>query len=108
MKWFGKIGFAETSETAPGVWEEVITENDYFGDLLQNTRRLESSGQVNDNLNISNRISILMDPYLSNHFHSIRYAEFAGTKWKVTSVDVQYPRLELSLGGVYNGDEAED
>lgn len=108
MKWFGKIGFAETSETAPGVWEEAITENDYFGDLLQNTRRLESSGQVNDNLNISNRISILMDPYLSNHFHSIRYAEFAGTKWKVTSVDVQYPRLELSLGGVYNGDEAED
>lgn len=101
-KWFGKIGFAETSETKPGVWEEVIIEKEYFGDLLSRSRRYEQTQQLNDDLNISNRISILADPYANNHFHTMRYAEFAGVKWKVTSVDVQYPRLEISLGGVYN------
>lgn len=103
-KWFGKIGYAETVETEPGIWEEKITEREYFGDLLRNTRRLQSASQVNDNIDISNEISIVADPYANENFHSMRYAEFGGTKWKITSVDVQYPRLNLSLGGVYNGD----
>jgi hypothetical protein len=30
------------------------------------------------------------------------YVEFMGTKWKITNVEVQYPRLILSVGGVYN------
>lgn len=101
-KWFGKIGFAETSETKPGVWEEVITEKEYFGELLSRSRRFETSQELNDDLNISNKISILADPYAYNHFHTMRYAELSGVKWKIKSVDVQYPRLELSLGGVYN------
>ena len=103
-KWFGKIGYAETVETAPGIWEEKITEHEYFGDLLRNTRRLQSASQVNDNIDISNDISIVADPYANENFHSMRYAEFGGTKWKISSVDVQYPRLNLTLGGVYNGD----
>ena len=102
-KWFGKIGYAETVEMAPGIWEEKITEHEYFGDLLRNTRRLQSASQVNDNIDISNEISIVADPYANENFHSMRYAEFGGTKWKISSVDVQYPRLNLTLGGVYNG-----
>ena len=103
-KWYGVIGYAETSETSPGVWEEEIVEREYYGDLLQNTRRLENLQQINDNLNISNRISVLMDPYLTEHFHTIRYVTFSNVKWKVNSVEVQYPRLLLSLGGVYNAE----
>lgn len=102
-KFFGNIGFAETVETAPGVWTEQITKRQYFGDLIQNTRMLQTADQVNDNINISNKISILSDPYAIANFHSIRYVEFMGAAWKVSSVDVQYPRLVLSLGGVYNG-----
>lgn len=102
-KFFGEIGFAETVETAPGVWVEQITKRQYFGDVIQNTRMLQASGQVNDNINVSNKISILSDPYAVANFHSIRYVEFMGTAWKVSNVDVQYPRLVLSLGGVYNG-----
>lgn len=101
-KWFGKIGYAETQETNPGVWEEVITEKEYFGDLLSISRRFETSQELNDDLNISDKISIIADPYAYNHFHTMRYAELFGVKWKIKSVDVQYPRLELSLGGVYN------
>ena len=102
-KWFGKIGYAETMETAPGVWEEQITVREYYGDLTRNTRRLQTVDKVNDDININNELSIVSDPYAIEHFYSMRYAEFMGAKWKITNVEVQYPRLILSLGGVYNG-----
>lgn len=102
-KWFGKIGFAETKETTPGVWEEQITEREYFGDLTRNTRRLQSSENLNDNITVDNEISIVADPFANQNFHAMRYVEFMGTKWKVSTVEVQYPRLILSLGDIYNG-----
>lgn len=105
-KWFGKIGYAETVETAPGVWKEQITVRDYYGDLIRNTRRLQSADKVNDDLNISNELSIVSDPYAIKNFHSMRYAEFMGAKWKISDVEVLYPRLRLTLGGLYNGEQA--
>lgn len=102
-KWFGKIGYAETIETAPGVWEEQLTVREYYGDLTRNTRRLQTADKVNDDININNELSIVADPYAVDHFYSMRYAEFMGAKWKISNVEVQYPRLILSLGGVYNG-----
>lgn len=102
-KFYGNIGFAEIVETEPGVWVEEMTVRPYYGDLVRNTRRLENSGGVNDNVNISNDISIIADPYANHNFHSIRYIEFMGVKWKVSNIEVQYPRLILTIGGVYNG-----
>lgn len=102
-KWYGKIGYAELVENEPGDWDEEIVERSCSGDLIRNTRALQNSGGVNDNINISNQISILADPYATQNFHSMRYAEFMGTKWKITNVEVSYPRLNLTLGGVYNG-----
>lgn len=102
-KFFGVIGYAETAETAPGVWKEQITERKYYGDVIRNTRALQSSDQLNDNINISNEISIVADPYANQNFHAMRYVEFMGAKWKISNVSVQYPRLTLTLGGVYNG-----
>ena len=102
-KFYGKIGYAETVETAPGVWQEQITERDYFGDLNRNTSTAQSSNQLNDNINISNEISILADPFANQNFHLMRYVEYMGAKWKITNVEVQYPRLILTVGGVYNG-----
>lgn len=101
-KYCGKIGFAVTEETKPGVWTEQMVERRYYGDLTRNTRRLQSSGNLNDNVTISNQISIVADPFANENFHAMRYAEFMGTKWKITSVEVQYPRLILELGDVFN------
>lgn len=103
-KWYGVIGYAETVETEPGYWEEAITERSYYGDIYRNTRRLQNSSSVNDDVNISNELSIVADPYANQNFHAMRYAEFMGTKWKITDVSVQSPRLILTLGGVYNAD----
>lgn len=103
-KWFGTIGFAETVETSPGIWEEQITKRIYYGDLTRNTRRLQSADKLNDDIVINNELSIVSDPYANEHFYNMRYAEFQGAVWKITNVEVQYPRLILSLGGLYNGE----
>ena len=101
-RWAGKVGFETSVETEPGIWEEKINERKYYGDLNRNARRLESSNGINDNINISNEISFVADPYAKENFHEIRYIEFMGTKWKVSNIEVQFPRLVLSLGGIYN------
>lgn len=102
-KWYGKIGYADNVEVEPGICEDSIVEHPYYGDLNRNTRSLQNSGGINDNINLSNEISIVADPYASENFYKMRYVEFAGTKWKITNVEVKYPRLILSIGGVWNG-----
>lgn len=102
-KYYGEIGYGVTVETAPGVWEEVITTRKYSGDVIKSTRRYESSGNVNDNVNINNTISIVADPYAYEHCGYMKYISWMGTKWKITSVDIEPPRITLSIGGVYNG-----
>lgn len=102
-KFSGMIGFAEYNETSPGVTIESIVAKKYKGILLENSRRLISGDQSNDTISVTNRISIIADPFAKLNFHLIRYAEFMGSKWKVTNVSVEYPRLVLTLGGIYNG-----
>ena len=105
-KWYGEIGFAETVETKPGVWVEQITKRNYYGDVTRESRRLQAADKLNDNVNISNQISIISDPYANENFHSMRYAFYMGTRWKITDIEVQYPRLNLTLGGVWNGESS--
>jgi hypothetical protein len=102
-KFYGVIGYATTEETRPGVWTESIVERNYFGDLIRDTRSLQTSTNVNDDINIANEISIVADPFANQNFHSMRYVEFMGSKWKITRVEPKYPRLILTVGGVYNG-----
>lgn len=103
-RFYGKIGYAEASvETSPGVWTDNIVEYLYYGDVVRNTRRLLDDAKVNNDLTVSNSISIVADAYAREHFHAIRYIEWAGTLWTVTDVEVQSPRLLLRLGEVYNG-----
>ena len=101
-KFYGQIGFSNTVETDPGIWEEEIIERPYYGDLTRNTSRYQQSGGVNDNISINNSISIVADPYATTNFQKMRYVEFLGAKWKINNVEVQYPRLILSIGGEYN------
>lgn len=103
-KYYGKIGYATSEEVKPGVWKKRITEREYFGDVIRNTRRLQSSGNLNDNIIVSNEISIVADPFANENFHSMLYVEFMGAKWKISNVEVQYPRLILTIGEVYNGE----
>lgn len=103
-RFFGRIGFASTEETMPGVWEESIKEREYYGDVTRSVKRYQAGEGLNDDIDISNEISVVADPFANENFHTIRYVEFMGSRWKVNSVEIQYPRLILSIGGVYNGE----
>lgn len=101
-KYYGKIGYGVTKETSPGVWTKEITERSVYGEMYKNTRRFDTTEHLNDSLSLSNKISFLADPYARQNFHLIVYASYMGTLWKVVSVEEEYPRLVLTLGGVYN------
>lgn len=105
-KFYGVIGYVKLIESSPGIWEEEVTEHNYYGDILRNYRKLESSGGVNDNVGVSNEISIVADPFANENFHWMRYIEFMGSKRKIENVSAQYPRLILTIGGLYNGKQA--
>ena len=102
-RFFGRIGYGEPKETAPGVWEDEIIERSYFGDVVRNARNLREGENLNFDLSVQNSISIVADAYANDHFFAIRYVEWAGTLWTISSVEVQSPRLLLRLGEVYNG-----
>ena len=101
-KWYGMIGYGRTVETSPSVFTDEVVERPYYGDIGRDTRRLQISDKVNDDIVISNQLSIVADPYTCANVHSMRYATYMGTKWKITDVEVQFPRLILSLGSEYN------
>lgn len=102
-RFFGRVGYGVTEETAPGVWTDTIVEHSYFGDVVRNSRELRAGENLNFDLSVQNSISIVADAYANDHFFAIRYVEWAGVLWTVSSVEVQSPRLILRLGEVYNG-----
>ena len=102
-KWYGKVGYVETEEVEPGIWDEHETVKNYYGEFVKNSSKFTVSGDVNDNRDVTVELSRVADPYAELHFHSIRYVEYGGVKWKVNTVEPSHPRLILSLGGVYNG-----
>lgn len=103
-RFHGELGYGVSTEKGTsGVWEDVIVEKLYYGDILRNTRRLQDGQHVNDDITVDNSISIVADAYASEHFHAIKYVKWAGVRWIVSTVTVQRPRLILELGGVYNG-----
>lgn len=102
-KFYGPIGYIRQKEVSPGVWNNVVEERLYRGDILQNTRRWQASEFKNDDLTISNKLSIIADIFACENASSIRYAIWNGVRWKVDNIEIQRPRLILTLGEVYNG-----
>lgn len=104
-KFYGEVGYGFPVETpeGSGVWKDEMTEVSYYGDIIRNTRKLESGEGLNDNIVVGNSISIVADEYANQHFFAIKYVRWGGVNWTVTSVEVRSPRLIMSLGEVYNG-----
>lgn len=103
MKWFGKIGYALDTEVSPGIWEHNVIEREHFGDVLSFRRNEQPGNEIVEGITLTNKISILADPFAESSIESMLYLTFMGTKWNITNIDVEYPRLIISLGGVYHG-----
>lgn len=104
MKFYGTIGFSYEEETAPGVWKTKTEERDFYGDVLSNNRRWDSGQEINNDLIVTNRLSILASRFVYEHMGAMRYVRWNGTKWKISSAEIVRPRIILTLGGVYNGE----
>jgi len=102
-KFYGTIGFVETEEAKAGVHEEVVTEKSYTGDILRSAKRWEDGPKVNSDLMIENRISIIADSFAIDNTPNMRYVTLSGSRWKISSAEIQRPRIIISLGGLYNG-----
>ena len=103
---YGKIGYSLQEEKANGVWEEVITEKDCRGDVIRNSQRWQQQTEkLNDDLTLNNQFSIVADSFALQNLGTMRYITWAGVSWKITNVDIQRPRLILTVGGVYNGNQ---
>lgn len=106
MKYCGNIGFAVSEEVIKdgkhtGIWNQKIKDKKYYGELSKPVNKWTTGSGINDNASFSSQLSIVSDPFAIDNFHSIKYAEYLGIKWKVTSVEVMRPRLILTLGGEY-------
>jgi len=102
-KFCGTIGYSVTKELKPGVWADgTIVEKNIIGNLIKNTSKIDDNSKVNQDITINNQISIVADPEVTQNFRFIKYVKFEGIAWAVTMVEVQYPRLILTLGGEYN------
>lgn len=102
-KFRGVIGYVKSRESTPGVWTDKVTKRTCRMDIVRNMSNWQPGESANDNLKLNNQFSTVADPYAQQNFSNIKYIEFKGTKWKVTSAEVKYPRLLLTIGGVYNG-----
>ena len=109
MKFYGKIGYVETVDSGHSMWSEQLTERNYYGEVLRDNRNLESTSNLNDDFSISGQFSVVGDSYAYNHFQYMRYLEYMGVKWKITSVDpLSRPRLIITTRGVYNAPDEEE
>jgi hypothetical protein len=109
VKYYGEIGYAEPDqvETAPGVWEDLVVERNSYGEVLRNNRRLNPGDTSNLEISAGVTISIIADPYSLMHFADMRYIKWLGRLWTVSTADAtQPPRINLTIGGVYNGPTA--
>ena len=101
-KFYGKVGYLSTEETSPDVYSGVLTERLYKGDVLRHQKRYQASEGLNDDVIVNNSISIVADSYAYENAFAIKYVQWMGVLWKVTSIEIQRPRIILSLGGKYN------
>lgn len=107
-KYYGKIGFATQAETRPGVWEDAIVDRPYKGDVMHSGRRWDQGESINDNVTLTNKFSIISDSYLYSHIPDLRYLTYNKVKFKITSVEIDRPRVTISVGGVYVSGDDED
>lgn len=102
-KFSGQIGFAVSTQTAPDVWQDVITKKIYLGDVLRKSQRSTNDQKVNDDMVISHRISIIADEFVNANLGVIKFVVYNGVFWKVGNIEIERPRIILTLGSVYNG-----
>lgn len=103
-KFCGKVGFITYIQEGD-VFKEKVTEKTYYGDVIRLARRYETGDGINDDMTLNNEIEIVADAFAYENFQAMRYVNYLGANWEITSATVGRPRITLQIGGVYNGEQ---
>lgn len=103
-KFSGKIGFSLEAEDAAetGIWSQQITEKHCYGDIMNDTRKWNDNSKVNEDLNISNKFSVVANKFAIENIGYMLYVKWHGFKWKIITAEISGPRIILYVGGLYN------
>lgn len=102
-KYAGLVGYVVQEQTAPSVWTPVETPKRMKGDIIRQSASTQNDDKVNSDITLNHRVSLIGDAYAFSSYFNIRWIEIDGHKWEVTNVEVQRPRIIVSLGGPWNG-----
>jgi hypothetical protein len=93
----GFVGYVTQVESVPGVWSPVENPKYMRGDVIR-----QSSTSQNGDISLNHRVSLIGDSYTFNNYYNIKWVEIGSAKWSVTSVEIQRPRVIITLGGLWN------
>lgn len=103
-RFFGKVGYVTSVDIGDGIVKNMPEEYSYYGDIINISKRWQTTENLNDDLRLEQTISIVADQYAYENYYKIRYVIIDGVAWRVTNVTVSRPRLTLFIGGIYNGE----
>lgn len=102
-KFRGNIGLNRGPvETDPGIYVQTIDEMEVSGEMRGLGARWQSM-EMGDSLSARHVLSIITPEDSIITFTEAVYVLWQGRKWSVVSIEYKRPRIELRLGGLYNG-----
>lgn len=107
-RYYGNVGYVITEENEVGDWVERVILKPYYGDILRNSRRIITSSRINGDFKVTKQISIVADKFAMDNYSYVRFVEDMGNRWAVESVDIDYPRLILTIGDIYHDGEKDE
>lgn len=70
---------------------------------LRNVQASWSQQSMNDTVRARHVLSVVTPEKSTIDFNAVVYVVWFNQKWTVTSIQYKRPRVELTLGGLYNG-----
>lgn len=103
-KFAGLVTYVTQVESRPGIWTDESISRLMRGDMLRKGSVGQNDDKVNSDISLNHRVSLVGDEYALNNYYDIKHIQLNGREWEVTSVEVQHPRLILTIGGLWNGE----
>ncbi len=99
----GSIGINRGSvETSPGIFEPSIEELEVTGEMRNPSARWPAH-QQGGSVSARHALSIVTPEDSIVDYTEVVYVIWQSQKWSVVSIQYKRPRIELTLGGLYNG-----
>lgn len=103
-RFWGYIGINKgiVESGTPGVVEYEIERVRVSGEI-RNARLSWPNANARERLSAQHVLSLITPEDSDIDYNGVVYVEWHNTQWAVTAIQYNRPRLELTMGGLYNG-----